>query len=368
MLKHGAQTLFSASDLVNFMGCAHATVLDVRNLATPATFPPEDESAVLLQEKGIEHERAYLERLRREGLTVVEIPGDGTLEVRVEATRRAMEAGHDVIYQGAFLAGRWHGYSDFLLKHPGIPSALGDFVYDVADTKLARSAKPKHVLQLCVYADMLREVQGTTPPSMHVVLGTGEIVTLRTESLIHYFSTARGRFESFADSVPNASTGDPCGHCTFCRWSQHCDDEWEAADHLSIVAGMGRSQRTALRQAGIDDIGGLAALPDGTRITGMQPGTVAKLSAQARLQAHQRQTGERRVELLPAAPGRGFARLPRPDAGDMFFDMEGIRCSMAASNICSALSPPRTARTTFTRSGLMIGKARRTRSSRRSTS
>jgi len=323
MLKHGAQTLFSASDLVNFMGCAHATVLDVRNLVTPTSFPPDDESAVLLQEKGIEHERAYLERLRQEGRSVAEISGDGTLEERAEATRRAMEAGHDVIYQGAFLAGRWHGYSDFLLKRRGIPSALGDFAYDVADTKLARSAKPKHVLQLCVYADMLREVQGTAPPSMHVVLGTGEIVTLRTAALIHYFSIARERFERFADSVPSASAGDPCGHCTFCRWSQHCDDEWEAADHLSIVAGMGRSQRTALRQAGIDDIGGLAALPDGARIAGMQPGTVAKLSAQARLQAHQRQTGERRIELLPPVPGRGFARLPRPDAGDLFFDMEG---------------------------------------------
>ena len=52
MLRHGEQTLFSASDLVNFMGCAHATVLDVGHLVTPVSFPPDDESAVLLQEKG----------------------------------------------------------------------------------------------------------------------------------------------------------------------------------------------------------------------------------------------------------------------------------------------------------------------------
>src|SRR3546814_14406079 len=48
-----------------------------------------------------------------------------------------------------------------------------------------------------------------------------------------------------------------------------------------------------------------------------------RLRHQARLQSHQRQTGERVVELLDAEPGRGLARLPRPSEGDMFFDMEG---------------------------------------------
>lgn len=323
MLKHGGQTLYSASDLVNFMGCAHATVLDVRNLATPVSFAPDDESAVLLQEKGIEHELAYLERLRAEGRSIAEISSDGTLEHRAQATVEAMQAGQDVIYQGAFLSGRWHGYSDFLLKRDDVSSSFGNFAYDVADTKLARTAKPKHVLQLCVYADMLRAVQGVAPPFMHVVLGSGEIVTLPTSSLIHYFSIARDRFEHFAAAVPDNSAGDPCGHCSFCRWSDHCTAEWEAADHLSIVAGLGRSQRSALRHAGIDSIGALAALPSDTKIPGMQAGTVAKLAAQARLQAHQRQTGEGRIERLDAQPGRGFARLPIPDDGDMFFDMEG---------------------------------------------
>ena len=60
MRNYGGRTIFSASDLVNFMGCGHATVLDVRNLVSPTTFAADDENAVLLQEKGIQHERAYL--------------------------------------------------------------------------------------------------------------------------------------------------------------------------------------------------------------------------------------------------------------------------------------------------------------------
>lgn len=323
MLRHNGSTIFSASDLVNFMGCAHATVLDVRNLVTPSIFPPDDETAVLLQEKGLEHERAYLEHLRGEGRSIAEVSVHGSIEERADATLKAMREGHDVIYQGAFLAGRWHGYSDFLIRRDGIASGLGDYAYDVADTKLARSAKPKHVLQLCVYADMLTDVQAVPPPAMHVVLGTGEVATLKTSSVLHYFWFARSRFEAFVDAVPATSAGDPCGHCTFCRWADHCDGEWEAVDHLSIVAGLGRSQMKALRAADVDNIGALAALPDDTKVQGIQPATLEKLVKQARLQHHQRRTGERKVELLPSANQRGFGRLPRPDEGDMFFDMEG---------------------------------------------
>jgi uncharacterized protein len=67
MLRYGGQTLYSASDLVNFMGCEHATVLDVGNLVVPASFAPDNDSAVLLQQKGIEHERAFLRRFAWRG-------------------------------------------------------------------------------------------------------------------------------------------------------------------------------------------------------------------------------------------------------------------------------------------------------------
>jgi len=323
MLRYQGRTIFSASDLVNFMGCVHATTFDTINLAEPAVFPPDDDSAVLLQQKGIEHELAFLARLRGEGHTVAEIAVTGTLEQRVEATRRAMRDGPDVIYQGAFLVGRWHGYSDFLLRRDDMASSLGAYAYDVADTKLARSAKAKHVLQLCVYAEMLAAEQGVMPAEMHVVLGTGEVASLPTTSVLHYYRRARERFEAFVDAAPAEAGTDPCGHCTFCRWIGRCDAEWEATDHLSIVAGMGRSQISALRSFGVTDIGGLAEIGAGSRVAGMQPATVAKLSGQARLQHHHRTTGERRIEVLPPTEGRGFGRMPQPDRGDMFFDMEG---------------------------------------------
>ena len=323
MLINDGVRLYSASDLVNFLGCTHATFLDLGHLVNPVQFPPDDEQAKLLQEKGIEHERAYLERLRADGRVVVEIAAEGGLSERVARTAAAMRDGAEVIYQGALLERPWHGYSDFLLKVEGVPSALGDWAYDVADTKLSRSAKPKHVLQLCVYAELIGAVQEVLPPRMHVVLGSGEVVTLQTSAVAHYYSVARGRFEAYADAPGDVSAGEPCGHCRFCRWSEACEAEWEAADHLSIVAGITRGQIERLRAVGVNSIGNLAAVPRDMRVPGIQPAALERLVAQAGLQHHSRRTGENRLEVLPLERGRGFDRLPRPDPGDIFFDMEG---------------------------------------------
>jgi uncharacterized protein len=322
MQSRNGASLFSASDLVNFMGCAHATVLDLHQLVAPVEFPPDDDQVVLLQEKGIEHERAFLERLRAEGRSVVEIVGDDDIEAKSVRTRAALHEGPDVIYQGAFLEEPWQGYSDFLLRVP-LPSLLGDYSYEVADTKLSRSAKPKHLIQMCIYSDILAREQGVAPERMHVALGDGTIATVRVDAVIHYFQFARERFLEFAAAPPSTSAGSPCGHCSFCRWAATCDAEWDAADHLSLVAGLTRGQAEALRAVGVPDLNALAELPAGTRIEGIQPDTLWRLREQARLQAHQRRTGERTIELLAAEPGRGLARLPEPSAGDMFFDMEG---------------------------------------------
>ena len=216
--RKAGKRIYSATDLVNYLGCTHATFEDLRQLVQPVALPADDEHAKLLQEKGIEHEKAYLGRLQKEGRTVTEIASEGTLGERVAATHKAMRAGADVVYQGALFNSPWHGFSDFLLRVNGVTSQLGDYAYDVADTKLARTAKPKHVIQLCVYADLLVAAQGIEPPQMHVVLGDGKMASLRTSDVRHYYGVARRRFEGFVAAPPTASTSDPCGHCAFCRW------------------------------------------------------------------------------------------------------------------------------------------------------
>src|SRR5438094_238020 len=131
------ELIFSASDLIGFLGCRHATFLDRHDLDNPAPPVPDDPHLELLQKKGVEHEGAFLERLRGDGRSIVAIATKGSLEEKVAATRRAMEAGADVIYQAALRQGRWYGYADFLLRVAG-GSTLGDYHYEPLDTKLAR--------------------------------------------------------------------------------------------------------------------------------------------------------------------------------------------------------------------------------------
>jgi uncharacterized protein len=316
------KVIFSATDLVTFLGCRHATFLDRRQLDDPVPLGPDDPYLKLLQEKGHEHERAYLEKLRAQGLGIVEIPGEGSLEERTERTRAAMAGGADVIYQGAFLDGRWHGYADFLLRVPG-ESFLGDYHYEPLDTKLSHAAKPKQLIQLGLYADLVAAAQGRAPERLHIALGTGETLILPARDFQYYLKSARERFEAFVDAIPKESVGEPCSACNLCRWKERCEAEWMARDHLSVVARITGAQIEKLTAAGITTLTQLAALPPATPIPRIQRETLERLAAQARLQHAKRHDGESRYELLPILEDKGFARLPRPDAGDLFFDMEG---------------------------------------------
>src|SRR6185503_886208 len=115
--------VLAATDLSNFLACQHRSALDLA--AAMGTLPkpaaPLDVALKLLQQKGVAHERAYVEHLRAQGLTVVEISGDATPEERVSQTVTALKSGADVICQGAFAGQGWIGYADILRKEPCLP-------------------------------------------------------------------------------------------------------------------------------------------------------------------------------------------------------------------------------------------------------
>jgi predicted RecB family nuclease len=323
MHQDSGSVLYSATDLVNFLGCTHSTALDIQQLREPVEFSGDDPYLELLQAKGIDHERAYLEILRASGLSIIEIDSSVSREERVLLTRKAMSDGIEIIYQGALLGSPWHGYSDFLIKRNDLRSRLGDYAYEVLDTKLSRSAKPKHVVQLSVYSRLIADEQKASPHEMHIVLGDGTKVSLHVSDYAHYCDIARGRFESFANLSRRETVAEPCGHCHFCRWNVRCEDEWDKGDHLSLVANISRVQMTKLRAEGVTTLRQLASLDLSRRVPKLQSETLVRLRSQAALQAARRAGGSPQAEVLALIPQKGFARLPLPDAGDIFFDMEG---------------------------------------------
>ncbi|MBA2588040.1 MAG: TM0106 family RecB-like putative nuclease [Alphaproteobacteria bacterium] len=94
-------------------------------------------------------------------------------------------------------------------------------------------------------------------------------------------------------------------------------------DSPIFVAGLARNQMLKLEAAGITTLAGLAGLKPEYSISGISPEVVAKLVSQARLQKAVASGEKHSVEVLPVHAGRGFALLPVPAPGDLFFDMEG---------------------------------------------
>ena len=120
---------------------------------------------------GDEHERRYLERVREQHPTIVEL--DRADPEGPRRTLAAMDGGAPVIYQAHLVADGWGGFPDFLYRCAGNGCPCGGYHYTPWDTKLARSAKPGFLLQLCAYADFLQTMRGYRPERGGVRLRPG---------------------------------------------------------------------------------------------------------------------------------------------------------------------------------------------------
>jgi predicted RecB family nuclease len=320
--------LLSATDLANHLACRHLTQLD-RAAAEGRIDPPRrDEDALeALEERGFEHERAYLEHLAALGRTALRIEAEDSRDA-FERTRAAMHGGHDVIVQATLASGRWHGRADVLLRVDA-PSVLGEWSYEVVDTKLARETRGGTMLQLCAYSDMVREIQDRMPERMHVVTpGTGfEPQSYELREFLAYYRWVRARLEAAvaSDPVDGATYPEPVDHCDICRWWSSCNRHRRADDHLSLVAGITSLHRRELGDWSVDTLAHLArlALPLERAPRRGSKDALVRVREQARVQLQGR-IEERPVhELLDVVPGFGLARLPEPDPSDVFLDLEG---------------------------------------------
>src|SRR5262249_18156309 len=147
-----------------------------------------------------------------------------------EQTAQAVRDGASVIYQAAFVDGAWRGLADFLERQ-------ADGAYEAVDTKLARRAKPAHVLQLCFYTEQRARIQGRRPGAMHVVNGFGERETFRPDDFLAYYCRLRERFLAAVENG-HATYPYPVDHCSLCEFLALCKERWRRDDHLSLVAGI----------------------------------------------------------------------------------------------------------------------------------
>ncbi len=337
-----ARVVWSASDLKAAAECEFAWLrgIDARIGRIAAVEEPEDATLERAGRLGGEHELRVLAGYRRRfGAGVVEIPETSSanaagLAEAVARTQEALASEAEVIYQAAFATEEFVGFADFLVRDDA-----GRWI--VQDSKLARRARVTALMQLSAYVDQLDRLQVSRSDRVELLLGDGTVSEHIADELLPVFALRRARLRALiadrhldlALGWPAIAWGDPrgdlgvvaCGRCAT------CDAEVVASRDLLLVAGMRPVQRDRLRTAGIttiDELVDATAAPER-----MNPDTFAMLQTQARLQlsapAGTGQAAPTDPDEPPAVPPyrvvapKALGALPRPDAGDMFFDFEG---------------------------------------------
>lgn len=236
-----------------------------------------------------------------------------------------MRDGTDIIVQAALSDGTWGGRADVLKRVPK-PSVLGNWSYEIVDTKLAQETRGGTVLQLCLYSDLVALLQGMRPDNAHVVAPRRDFTEERFR-LDDYPAYARLVKQSLARFVadPSVTYPLPIPHCEMCRWREGCDQQRRRDDHLSLVATISAMDAAKFALEGIPAVARLAVepLPFSCRPEHGSAPAYERLREQARIQVAGREAGVLVWEALPVEVGLGLAKLPPPSPGDIFFDLEG---------------------------------------------
>ena len=323
-LKDG-KYFFSPSDLTCFMDSPFASWMDRCAMESPSIAPkkdPEDALKSVLQAKGFTHEDEQESNFRDQELSVFRVESTNSKE-QVELTLSAMKNGVDVIAQARLENNQFLGFADFLIKVAG-SSKLGDYHYEVWDTKLASKVKPTFAIQLCCYSEMLEAIQGVFPRNITVLLGTNEKVSLRTSDYFHYYLELKKSFLSTHIQFNSNNMPDPAESKSWGNWSAFAKQLLIEKDHLLQVANILRGQIKKLNQA---DIRTMKQLADTNmeNIKGINTLVFQRLKAQASIQIASAGKSTPKFKIIKPDDGErsGLALLPPQSQLDVFFDIEG---------------------------------------------
>jgi predicted RecB family nuclease len=310
----------AATDLSNHLSCTHLTQLN-RKVALSELKKPyrKDPSLEILAQRGREHEAAYVEHLKKKNLSVVNLQNQPA-----SATLDSMAKGVDVIVQARLEHEQWMGYSDILLKVSG-KSKFGDWSYEVCDTKLAQNTRAGSILQLCLYTDMLAVMQEFVPEKMYIIRPVENFVADEYfyADFQAYYRLVKKNLTEVMAGAPLEIYPAPVDHCDVCNWWTICDKKRHDDDYLSLVAGIRTLQIEELQK---QDIQTLEAFAKAEKIENPARGnkeTFLRKQSQAKVQLQGRTLDQLVHELLPIEKDRGLNRLPEPNAGDIYFDIEG---------------------------------------------
>jgi uncharacterized protein len=339
---------FNTRDLMRSAGCSHCSSLAIaREEGIKGIKDLLDQYYEEPEGMAITYGMAYEDALEQELLSEL-----GEKNFRApqgknlfDETVALMREQVPVIYQG-FLVNvvgnlQFNGKPDFLVREDyelefknkkltasKIAGAKETGKYVAWDAKLASTAKPNYLLQIALYADALLALglKGAGEPG--IILGSRELITFEESEIVPAMKLARAEL---AAAIKNFQEGtsledltlycETKDSCKVCEYPALCEQARLDVDHLVQVAGINRSQIEKLSTVGISTMAELAGAKDSDRPDEILPNTFEKIRTQARLQNEFKKTGIFDYIILEDPE---IAVLPKPSAGDIFFDMEGF--------------------------------------------
>ena len=317
---------FSPSDLITFMDSPFSSHMEryrLQDSNQENLMDPIDPILKNLQTKGLEHENSFLQSCISNQKKVKNIENINPKD-KLKETKKALEDGVDVIAQAYLELDNFGGIADFLIKVPG-SSLLGNYHYEVWDTKLSKKMKPYFAIQLCCYAEMLEIEQGILPEKVAIVLGDNKIKHLRVRDYFSYYCNLKSTFMSFHNNWKIDNQPDPAESTSHGRWSQYAKNLLTERRHLSLIANITKTQIKRLQSVDIFTIDELV----NTKLTivpKLNNEIFIRLKTQAEMQVSSEGKDKPNYKVLSHDNERsiGLSLLAPHSNFDIFFDLEGF--------------------------------------------
>jgi len=344
MKRRDGDWSFDSRDLMRAQ-CVHCTRISVaRELEIPGLkelinrfYEAPDNLAIRY---GIRFETTLEQELMHNLKDLVQAPRDRTMDSTIEL----MMSGVPVIYQGSLKGGSgemvFSGRPDFLIRGDyqfefsdnGLTARQsGQWLggYSAWDAKLSKTAKPEYQNQVGLYLDVLETI-GMAATSEHgLILGSRNLAGFDPKVLLTQMALKRNQYLAFVAEFLNQKPQnlqdvgsllcDATSYCNICEYPELCESTRQKTNHLQLVAGITRLQIESLNRAGVKTVAALADFSGATDKLSVEK--IAKLSLQAGLQQQTYETGEHFIEVIDS---EALGNLPRPNKGDLFFDLEGF--------------------------------------------
>jgi uncharacterized protein len=325
-----AKNLYSPSMFKSYLNCKYTIFNEFYEEELKLKRKEITEGTKLRLAKGNQFENNYFKELKKKYSKVIDLKEkDKTVPKEQIAlkTIECMKEGYEVIRGGYLMDDKWKGEFDFLEINKNIKSKLGNYSYEVSDTKNTTKVKPDHIFQVATYAGLLEKVQGIKSKNFHIVLKEMKKESVEFESVSEFVLMQKNKYEHFVQNEIDTAKPEKCTYCTLCPWEDNCKGIWDKKDSLDLIWGLRKDTRKIFQKLGIDTVEKLSKQDSGKVFGSINIDTSRKFINFAKLIIKERKSKKPEYSLVTEDPDffKGLKLLPKPSNSDLFFDMESVQ-------------------------------------------